>query len=83
MMEQVNSGEVDFVFAGENGSVLASPTITKEIYLLDQDNQLWNNLQKDTSVQKSAITELKDKLILKGYSCELTLEDLYFYLIIR
>ena len=40
--------------------------ITKEIHKIDQGDQLWNNLQKDTSVQKSAITELKDKLVLKG-----------------
>ena len=82
-MELIQSGEVEFVFAGENGSVLASPKITKEIYKIDQDDQLWKNLQKDTNDQKTAIQELKDKLILKGYSCDLTIEDLYFYLIIR
>ena len=82
-MELIQSGEVEFVFAGENGSVLASPEITKEIYKLDQEDKLWKRLQKDTKDQKEAIQELKDKLILKGYNCELTLEDLYFYLIIR
>ena len=82
-MELIQTGEVEFVFAGENGSVLASPEITKEIYKLDQEDKLWKRLQKDTKEQKEAIQELKDKLILKGYNCELTLEDLYFYLIIR
>ena len=82
-MELIQNGEVEFVFAGENGSVLASPNITKEIYRIDQEDKLWKNLQKEASDQKTAIQELKDKLILRGYSCDLTLEDLYFYLIIR
>ena len=82
-MELIQNGEVEFVFAGENGSVLASPDITKEIYRIDQEDKLWKNLQKEASDQKTAIQELKDKLILRGYSCDLTLEDLYFYLIIR
>ena len=46
-MELVQKGGFEFVFAGENGSVLASPEITKEIYKIDQDDQLWNNLQKN------------------------------------
>ena len=83
MMELIQNGEVEFVFAGENGSVLASPDITKEIFRIDQEDKLWKNLQKEASDQKTAIQELKDKLILRGYSCDLTLEDLYFYLIIR
>ena len=82
-MELIQNGEVEFVFAGENGSVLASPSITKEIYRIDQEDKLWKNLQKEAREQKTAIQELKDKLILRGYSCDLTLEDLYFYLIIR
>ena len=82
-MEFIQSGEVEFVFAGENGSVLASPEITKEIYKLDDDDRIWKSLQKETSKQKLAILELKDKLTLKGYNCELTIEGLYFYLIIR
>ena len=82
-MELIQNGEVEFVFAGENGSVLASPDITKEIYRIDQEDKLWKNLQKEAREQKTAIQELKDKLILRGYSCDLTLEDLYFYLIIR
>ena len=83
MMELIQNGEVEFVFAGENGSVLASPNITKEIYRIDQEDKLWKNLQKEAREQKTAIQELKDKLILRGYSCDLTLEDFYFYLIIR
>ena len=82
-MELIQNGEVEFVFAGENGSVLASPNITKEIYRIDQEDKLWKNLQKEAREQKTAIQELKDKLILRGYSCDLTLEDFYFYLIIR
>ena len=83
MMELIQSGEVEFVFAGENGSVLASPKITKEIYKLDQDDQLWKGLQKETKAQNKAIHELRDKLSLRGYTCELTIEDSYFYLIIK
>ena len=82
-MELIQNGEVEFVFAGENGSVLASPNITKEIYRIDQEDKLWKNLRKEAREQKTAIQELKDKLILRGYSCDLTLEDFYFYLIIR
>ena len=83
MMELIQGGEVEFVFAGENGSVLASPEITKEIYKLDHNDQLWKGLQKETKEQKHAIQELHDKLTLKGFNCELTIEDTYFYLIIR
>lgn len=83
MMELIQSGEVEFVFAGENGSVLASPKITKEIYKLDQDDQLWKGLQKETKEQEYAIQKLHDKLSLKGYKCELTIEGTFFYLIIR
>tara|TARA_B100000287_G_scaffold303402_1_gene286555 strand:- start:157 stop:408 length:252 start_codon:yes stop_codon:yes gene_type:complete len=83
MMELIQGGEVEFVFAGENGSVLASPEITKEIYKLDHEDQLWKALQKDTTAQNKAIHELRDKLSLRGYTCELTIEDSYFYLIIR
>ena len=83
MMELIQKGDVEFVFAGENGSVLASPEITKEIYKLDQDDQLWKMLQRDTQDQKEAIHLLQDKLLLNGFRCELTIEDKYFYLIIR
>ena len=83
MMELVQKDNVEFVFAGENGSVLASPEITKEIYKLDQNDQLWNNLQKSAEEQKEAILEINDKLTSKGYKCVLTQEESYFYLIIR
>ena len=83
MLDLVKKSSYDYIFAGINGSVLASTKMIEEIYTMCEENGLWKKLQEAKEDQEAAINSIQENLIKRGYKCELKIENETFYLIVR